>query len=343
MKSEQPVLVTGASGFIAMYCIIQLLEQGYCVRGTLRSANREAELRTTLEKFVQANDRLEFVQANLLEDQGWAEAVQGCNFVLHVASPFPAVHPKDENELIEPAREGTLRVLRAAAQYGVKRIVLTSSTAAVSAGHPRSKTHFDEHDWSLPDSPTIDPYAKSKTLAERAAWEFMQTLPQGHPLELVVINPGLVLGPLPDTHQRTSAELVQQLMSGRLPGLAHIQFTGVDVRDVASAHLAAMVTPEAVGQRFICIAEQFWLPQAAQILNQHFAARGYKIKTTIFPSWFVYIVAIFIKSARLTLQSLDREIHIDSSHIRTTLNWKPRGLEEMLVSMAESMIQLKLI
>jgi len=343
MKTNTPVLVTGASGFIAIHCIIQLLEQGYHVRGTLRSMSRENELRKTLAKFVQANAKLTFVQADLLADAGWAEAMQGCDYVLHVASPFPVEAPKDENDLIRPAKEGTLRVLRAAAEHGVKRVVLTSSVAAIAAGHPRVKTHFDEKDWSLPDSPTIEPYPKSKTLAENAAWEFMKTLPQGHPLELVVINPGYVLGPLPDTHQRTSGELIKQLMSGTLPGLARVQFSGVDVRDVAAAHIAAMTTPEAAGQRFLCINEHFWLHEAAAILNKHFSARGYKIPTTILPSWLVRIVAIFLPPARSVLNTLDREVFTDSTLIRKTLNWKPRSLEQTLVDMAESMIELKLV
>ena len=343
MHTNKPVLVTGASGFIAIHCIIQLLEQGYSVRGTLRSMQRESELRNTLAKFVQANDRLTFVQADLLDDAGWVEAVRGCDILLHVASPFPTETPKDENDLIRPAKEGTLRVLRAASENGVKRVVLTSSVAAIAAGHPDSKTHFDESDWSLPDSPTIESYPKSKTLAESAAWDFMKNLPQGHPLELAVINPGLVLGPLPDTHQRTSGELIQQLLGGKLPGLARLQFTCVDVRDVAAAHLAAMTTPEAAGQRFLCVAEQFWVAEAAEILNKHFAPRGYKIKMTILPSWVVRIVAIFIKPVRLTLRSLDKETHLDTSRIRKVLNWKPRKLEETIVEMAESMIALKLV
>ena len=343
MKTNTPVLVTGASGFIAIHCIIQLLEQGYQVRGTLRSMSRENELRQTLAKFVQANDKLTFVQADLLADAGWAEAMQGCDYVLHVASPFPVEAPKDENDLIRPAKEGTLRVLRAAAEHGVKRVVLTSSVAAIAAGHPRAKTHFDEKDWSLPNSPTIESYPKSKTLAENAAWEFIKTLPQGHPLELVVINPGYVLGPLPDTHQRTSGELIKQLMGGTLPGLARVQFSGVDVRDVAAAHIAAMTTPEAAGQRFLCINEHFWLYEAAAILNKHFSARGYKIPTTILPSWLVRIVAIFLPPARSVLNTLDREVFTDSTLIRKTLNWKPRSLEQTLVDMAESTIELKLV
>ncbi|MEP6896799.1 MAG: NAD-dependent epimerase/dehydratase family protein, partial [Chloroflexota bacterium] len=180
MPTNKPVLVTGASGFIAIHCIIQLLEQGYRVRGTLRSMNRENELRATIARFVQADERLAFIQADLLKDDGWTEAVSGCDYVLHIASPFPFEVPEDENELIRPAKEGTLRVLRAAANNGVKRVVLTSSVAAISAGYPREKTHFDEKDWSLSDSPTIGAYPKSKTLAERAAWEFIKNLPPGY-------------------------------------------------------------------------------------------------------------------------------------------------------------------
>ena len=343
MPSDRPILVTGASGFIAIHCIIQLLEQGHHVRGTLRSMSREAELRQTLAKFVPTTDRLELVPADLLKDAGWEAAVRGCEHVLHVASPFPLLRPQHEDDLIRPAREGTLRVLRTAAEHGVRRVVLTSSNAAISAGHPPSKTHFDESDWSPHDSPTLDPYPKSKTLAERAAWEFMQSLPPGHPLELAVINPGFVLGPLPDTHQRTSGELVQQLMGGKLPGLARVQMTGVDVRDVAAAHLAALVTPAAAGQRFLCVAEVFWLREAALILQKHFGPRGYKVPTNVIPGWAVHLAAIFIKPARLTLRSLNREMTYDTTRIRTVLNWQPHGLEEMLVSMAESLIELKML
>jgi nucleoside-diphosphate-sugar epimerase len=343
MPTHKPVLVTGASGFIAIHCIIQLLEQGYSVRGTLRSIQRESELRSTLAKFVQANDRLTFVQADLLADAGWAEAMRGCDFVLHVASPFPIEAPKDENDLIRPAKEGTLRVLRAAAENGVKRMVLTSSVAAIAAGHPREKTHFDEKDWSLPDSPTIGAYPKSKTLAEKAAWEFVKSLPLERPLELAVINPGYVLGPLPDTYQRTSGELIKQLMGDSLPGLARVQFSGVDVRDVAAAHIAAMTTPEAAGQRFLCINQQFWLHEAAEILNKHFSTRGYKVPIRILPSWLVRIVALFLPAVKAVRDTLDREIFTDSSLIRKTLNWQPRTLEQTLVDMAESMIELKLI
>ncbi|GAB4429720.1 MAG: aldehyde reductase [Anaerolineales bacterium] len=343
MTKNTTVLVTGASGFIAIHTIIQLLEQGYNVRGTLRTMKRETELRQTLAKFVRAGDRLSFTQADLLSDEGWDEAVRGCEYVLHMASPFPLQMPKDEDDLIRPAREGTLRVLKAAADNGVRRVVLTSSTAAVAYGHPREKRRFDESDWSIVDAPGANAYQKSKTLAERAAWAFMDNLPKEHPMELAVINPGLVLGPLPDTYARTSGVLVYELLKASAPGLARMHFNGVDVRDVAAAHLAAMTKPEAAGQRFICVSESFWMKDVALVLKKHFAARGFKVKTTVFPDWAVRIVALFNKEARATLDSLGREIQVDNSKIQKVLGVKFRDLEEMTVAMAESMIELGIL
>ncbi len=343
MKNKSTVLVTGASGFVAIHCIIQLLEEGYTVRGTLRSMGREKELRKTITKFVNRNDQLTFVQTDLLDDAGWDQAVQGCEYVLHIASPFPLGEPRHEDDLIIPAREGTLRVLRAAARKGVKRVVLTSSVAAIAYGHAKEKTKFDESDWSLPESATISAYAKSKTLAERAAWEFIRNLPDDNGMELATINPGLILGPLPDTNVRTSGVLVQSLMEATIPGLARMHFNAVDVRDVAVAHIAAMTTPEAAGQRFICVSDSFWMKDAALILHEAYSSSGYKVKTNVFPSWMVRLVAIFSKNARATVDALDQELQVDNAKIKKVLNWQPRKLKEMLLSMAESMIELGIV
>ena len=343
MTKDTTVLVTGASGFIAIHTIVQLLEQGYRVRGTFRSKGREAELRQTLAKFVEAGDSLTLVQANLLDDTGWDEAVRGCDYVLHLASPFPLVMPKDESELIRPAREGTLRVLKAAANHGVKRVVLTSSTAAVAYGHPKEKRMFDESDWSVVDGPGVGAYQKSKTLAERAAWEFMESLPEAHSLELAVINPGLVLGPLPDTHARTSGVLVYELLKGDQPGVARMHFNGVDVRDVAAAHLTAMTVPEAAGQRFLCVGQSFWMQEAAHVLKAHFSARGFNVKTMEFPNWMVRFLALFNPEVRATVDSLDKEVQVDTSKVQRVLKLEFRDLEEMLVSMGESMIEMGML
>ena len=342
-KANVRVLVTGASGFIAMHCILQLLEQGYRVRGTLRTPAREANLRRTFAEYVEADDRLEFVTTDLMKDEGWVEAVEGCTYVLHVASPLPRSLPKHEDELVIPAREGTLRVLKAAAEVGVQRVVLTSSIAAIIHGHPRDGSkRFDENDWSRTDD-EIEPYQKSKTLAERAAWDFVKGLTGSEKLELTAINPGLVLGPILDEDYGTSGEVVRKLMRREVPGCANIGFAPVDVRDVAAAHLAAMVTPQAAGQRFCCALDFAWMCDIAAILDKHFAAQGYKIPTRRMPDFLIRIVALFDKTVRLVVSNLGQRTDISSDHIRQVLQWQPRSLEEMVVDMGASMIKYKVV
>ncbi len=341
MTQNTRVLVTGASGFVGIHCVVALLKEGYQVRGTVRSLGREAALRKTIAKFVDADNRLTLVEADLLKDDGWSNATKDCDYVLHVASPFPLSNPKHEGELIIPAREGTLRVLAAASENKVKRVVLTSSVAAIAYGHPKEKTNFNESDWSIADSPRIAAYAKSKTLAEGAAWDFVQNLDSG--MELATINPGLILGPLPDTNARTSGVLIQSLMLSTLPGLARMHFNAVDVRDVAAAHISAMTTPEAAGQRFICVSDSFWIKDVALLLEEKYADKGYKIRTNVFPNWMVRLSAIFIKEARATVDALDQKLLVDNSRIKEVLNWQPRDMKEMVLSMAESMIELDMV
>ncbi len=272
-SSETIVLVTGASGFVAMHCILKLLEKGYMVRGTLRSPEREAGLRKTFKKHTSFDDRLEFFTANLTNDDGWDEAVKGCQYILHVASPFPSQPPKHEDDLIQPAREGTLRVLKAASSANVKRVVMTSSLAAITLGHEDDDSKvFNEDDWSRTDH-DIGAYEKSKTLAEQAAWDFVKGLESDNALELSVINPGLILGPILDEDYSTSGELIRKLMRRQYPGCPDISWPVVDVRDVADAHLAAMTTPEAAGMRFCCAIENASIQDIALILNKHFADR----------------------------------------------------------------------
>lgn len=342
MTNETPkpmVLVTGASGFIAMHCILQLLQQGYPVRGTLRTPSRGESLRRTFANHIDANHRLTFVTADLMHDEGWPKAVEGCTYVLHVASPLPSRLPKDEDEVIIPAREGTLRVLKAAADAGVKRVVLTSSIAAMIHGYPRDGSKiFNEDDWSKTDDET-PAYPKSKTLAERAAWDFVDSLPDDQPLELATINPGLVLGPILDEDFSTSGEVVRRLMRREVPGVANFGFAPVDVRDVAAAHLLAMTSPEAAGQRFCCALEFVWVREVAEILDRHFGPRGYKIPRRHLPDFLLRLAAIFDKTLRLVVGGLGQRTDISTERIRTMLNWQPRSLEEMVVDMGESMIK----
>ena len=342
MDADNPkkVLVTGASGFIGMHCVLQLLEQGYKVRGTLRNLDRVNHLREVFSRHTQATEHLELVQTDLLKDDGWAEAVSGCDYVLHVASPFPSETPQNENDLIRPAVDGTLRVLRAAAMAKVKRVVLTSSVAAIQGGHGQMPRDLDENDWSDLGA-EIGAYARSKTLAEQAAWEFVSNQQLNQPLELSVINPCLVMGPLLDgSTLGTSAKIIKDFLSGAYPGTARISWFLVDVRDVAAAHLAAMTNPKAKGNRYICASELVWLTEVAKWLNKNFARKGYKVSTLQFPDWFVRFYALFDKTVKGEVPNLGKEIGVSNQKIKDDLGIKFRGAEEAVVSMAESLIQL---
>jgi nucleoside-diphosphate-sugar epimerase len=342
LSPARPVLVTGASGYIGLHCVRELLARGARVRGTLRTPAREAGLRAALARHVDAEDRLSFVRADLASDAGWAEAVAGCGGVLHVASPLPSALPKHEDELIVPAREGTLRVLRAAVAAGVERVVLTSSLAAVIYGHVRDGSRrFDENDWSKVEG--IPPYEKSKTLAERAAWEFVKSLEPPRRLELAAINPGLVLGPVLEKDTSTSVEAVRKLMAREFPGCPRLGWNVVDVRDVASAHVAALTTPEAAGQRFCCAADFAWMRDMAEILNRHFAARGYRVATRRLPDFLVRGVALFDKTARVAIGDLGLHQEVSNERIQRVLGWKPRPLEETIVATGESLIEMGIV
>ena len=340
----ETVLVTGATGFIAQHCIIQLLEAGYRVRGTVRSSRRSPALADVLAEHLSPDARLDLsqrfdvVEADLTSDQGWPAAVGGCRYVLHVASPFLATVPDDENDLIVPARDGTVRVLRAAHAAGVERVVLTSSVAAVWYGRPRDHV-FTELDWSDVEGPNIGAYEKSKTLAERAAWEFMATLGTDATMDLVVINPGAVLGPVLEREWSTSGEIVKKLLDGSVPAIPDIRLAMVDVRDVAAAHVAAMTTLEASGRRFLCCIESHSLREIAQILAEHLDGRGFTIPSRSLPTWLFRMVAWWDPQARLALSEVGQRVEFDNHPIHEILGFAPRDLREMTVSMADSMIR----
>lgn len=249
LAKQETVLVTGGTGFIALYCIQQLLQQGYTVKTTLRSLGRQEEVIGLLhEAGISAAEKLSFVEADLTKDDHWDEAVQGCTYVLHVASPFPAADPKDAQELIVPARDGALRVLKAARDAGVKRVVLTSSFAAIGYSRDPKDHVFTEEDWTDPNL-TDNAYVKSKSIAEKAAWDFIAE--QGGELELTVVNPVGVFGPALGKDHSTSIGLIQAILSGQLKETPGFTFGIVDVRDVAAIHLKAMTAANAAGERFL--------------------------------------------------------------------------------------------
>ncbi len=337
MPHTSPILVTGASGFVAIHTIVQLLEQGYNVRSTLRTLSREAEVRETISKYVQINDRFEILPADLEQDSGWDEAMKGVEYVLHVASPFPLFEPKHEDELIIPAVQGTLRVLRAAHKAKAKRVVQVSSNAAISSGHEGENKTFTEADWTNLDK--VGAYPKSKTLAERAAWDFINSAENINKMELATINPPLILGPVPNKNFRTSVELIRTYMLGQVPGVGRIKMGIVDVRDVAAAIILAMKTPEAAGNRFLCSGGTLWIKEIAQILYKEYAKRGYKIPTIQYPSFLIRFIALFDKKISLVTNSLDWDYELSNEKAKCILKWTPRSNEEAILSMAESLIE----
>jgi nucleoside-diphosphate-sugar epimerase len=341
--SGELVLVTGGSGFIAMHCTLQLLAGGYRVRTTVRSLTREAEVRATLNSAgADAGDRLSFVAADLMADAGWAGAVSGCDYVLHVASPFPMTVPRHEDELIVPAREGALRVLRAARDAGVERVVLTSSFAAVGYGHAPTVRPFTEHDWTNTDGAGVTAYAKSKTLAERAAWDFV--VREGGPLELSVVNPVGVFGPALGADFSTSIEIIRRMMDGALPALPRVTFGVVDVRDVANLHLRAMTAPEAAGERFLAVAGEFVsMRQIALMLKDRLGDAARRVPTRELPDWLLRVVALVDSSVGQIVPELGKFKSANHEKARRVLAWSPRSNEDAVAATAESLVRLGLL
>lgn len=337
------VLVTGGSGFIAGHTILQLLAAGHQVRTTVRSLARANDVRAMLkEGGAEAGERLSFVAADLEQDAGWAEAIAGCEYVLHLASPFPAGVPKHEDELIVPAREGALRVLRTARDAGVKRVVLTSSFAAVGYGQKPPSTPYDESDWTDLKSGDLTAYVKSKTLAERAAWDFIAR--EGGRLELSVVNPVGVFGPVLGRDYATSIILVQRLMDGAMPGLPRLYFGVVDVRDVADMHIRAMTHPAAKGERFLAVSGDFMsIKEMAGALKERLGAAAKKVPTRQVPDWLVRLVAVTDPAAKQILPELGKRKNATSEKAQRLLGWKPHSREEALVATAESLLRLGLL
>jgi dihydroflavonol-4-reductase len=335
------VLVTGANGFIGLHTVLHFLKLDYNLCATVRTQDQGEKVRQTLAKHTDTH-RLEFIRADLTKDDSWDQAVAGCDFVLHLASPFPSEAPKDEAELILPAREGTLRVLRAAQKGGVNRVVLVSSVVAVTAGHERENRTFDESDWT-DTSKTDYAYAKSKTLAEQAAWEFIKSTENQNELELVSVNPSNVFGPVLDNRHHTSTEWFLTLLRREIPGLTRTQLNLVDVRDLVEMIEKAMVTPGAAGKRFIANGASIPLQEFALILDRNFASRGYRVPTRIFPDWLIRFFAIFTPKTKPVVDTLGWSYSISTERARSILGWQPRPYEGTILEMAESLIQHGLV
>lgn len=337
------VLVTGGSGFVGSHCILALLAAGHEAKTTVRSLKREADVRAMLKVGgAEPGDKLTFAVADLEGDAGWAEAVVGCEYVLHVASPFPLETPKDENELIVPAREGALRVLRAARDAGVKRVVLTSSFAAVGYGHPPREGAFDETSWSDVNGDDVPAYQKSKTLAERAAWEFVAR--EGGSLELSAVNPVVIFGPVLAADTSTSIVLVKRLLEGAMPGCPRLYFAAVDVRDVADLHLRAMTDPAAKGERFLAVeGDSMSVQDIARVLRSRMGDAARRVPRFQLPDFLVKLAALRDPALAGLVPSLGRIRNASNAKAKRLLGWAPRTREDSVVATAESLIRLGLV
>lgn len=339
--SDELVLVTGGSGFIAQHCILVLLQAGYRVRTTLRSLAREAEVRRNLQTGgAEPSDRLTVVGADLTADHGWSEAVAGCTYVIHGASPTPSGDQVREEDWIRPAVDGNLRVLRAARDAGVRRLILTSAFGAIGVGHKPRTRPFDETDWSDLNG-DVAPYQKSKTLAERAAWDFIAR--EGGELELATVNPTTVLGPALGADYSHSIRLIRNMLAGQ-PGCPKINTCVVDVRDVADLHLRVMIDPAAKGERFLAASgESLWMVEIAKLLKQRLGNAAAKVSTRVLPNWFIRVVALVNPTMKGIVPHLGVNMNASGEKATRLLGWTPRSREAAIVATAESLMRLGLV
>jgi nucleoside-diphosphate-sugar epimerase len=339
---DKLVLVTGGTGFVAVHCIAQLLEKGYQVRTTVRSTKRTNEVTDMLRVAgIHSFENLSFVETDLLSDTNWDVAVEGCDYVLHVASPIYLGIPKDENEMIRPAVEGTLRVLKAAREAGVKRVVMTSNFGAVGYSHTDTTKVITEESWTNPDEHGLSTYNKSKVMAEKAAWEFMKN--EGGVLQLSVINPVGIFGPAFTSKLSSGFELLKRILDGSMKAIPNMTLNIVDVRDLVDLHIRAMTCEAANGERFLALSDGVMtLPEIAAFLKSHLGEKGDKISTRKMPDWLVEIAALFNPQAKALVPMLSRYRDASNEKAKGLLGWQPRSKEEALLATADSLFKFNL-
>jgi dihydroflavonol-4-reductase len=329
------VLVTGGSGYLAGWCIVGLLERGYRVRTTVRNPSREHEVHAAIATQVGRDAHFTVHQADLLSDEHWAPLIEGCDYVLHVASPLPASQPKNADELIVPAREGTRRVVGAGLDAGVRRIVLTSSVAAIRGGNEGAAS-LDETTWTNLDAPKLTPYVRSKTIAEQTAWQLADE--RGMRDRVAAVNPGVIIGPLLSDDRSTSLQVIERLLNG-MPAMPRLCFSFVDVRDVADMEIRAMNSDAAGGERFLAVTEVLWLEQVAEILRDRLGPAASKVPSRIAPNALVRAMALFDGGIRSFKHSLGKRTEYSAAKAKDRLGWAPRPIEDSIAETAESLIE----
>jgi len=341
-EAAKTVLMTGGSGYLGGWCIATLLERGYEVWTTIRDLAREGHVRGQVEAAgIDPSDRLTVLEADLTGDAGWAEAVADCDYVLHTASPFPPAQPKDPDELIVPARDGALRVIRAALDAGAGRIVMTSSVAAVRGGGPPIEGGaYTDRDWTDADDTSLTPYTRSKTIAERAAWKLVDDA--GARERLAVVNPGAIIGPALSDDVSYSLQLIERLLNG-MPAVPRLGFSFVDVRDVADLHVRAIEQPQAGGGRYIATDRFMWTAEVGQVLKDRLGDRARKVPTRTAPNLMVRAMGLFDPGIRTIVGELGQHPEYSSARAREELGWTPRSLEDSIAETGESLIELGIV
>ena len=333
----EKVLVTGATGFIGLHCINQLLNQGYAVNGSLRSPERKDEIFNALKNNNTPTDNLNLFTFNLTEDDGWDDGMKGCDYLLHIASPL-SVKVHDEDFFVKPAVAGVKRAFKFAKKHNIKKVVLTSSVAAIFESG-ENKEYFDETDWSDPENPEINHYAKSKTLAEKAAWNFLEE--NGNPFELAVINPALVVGPTLTRDLGESNKAIGMVVTGKMPVAIPMQFGYVDVRDVATAHILAMQNTSSNGERFALSEKDLSYKEIAKLLKEN----GFKKAPSVsVPVWLAKFLANFNKELKITVPFMGKVRSVSkSTKAKDILGWNPRSAEESILDIANQIKEMGLI
>ncbi|MFT7687491.1 MAG: dihydroflavonol-4-reductase [Candidatus Azotimanducaceae bacterium] len=339
MSQKDKILVTGASGFIAGHIIIDLLKQGYQVRGTIRDLVKVDKLRAMFALHTDKADSIEFVAATLTDADCWAAAVEGCDAIFHIASPVPLEQPKNPDEVVIPARDGALNVLKAAHKAGISRIIMTSSVAAVSAHADSHNAPQTEANWSDVNLPKITPYSLSKTIAEKAAWDYVESVGT---IKLTTVQPALVLGPALEADYGSSLEALMKLLRGDLPMVPKLGFGIVDVRDVAELHRIAFENDESIGKRLLCSNGFRWFSTISAQLIEEFPAYKKKLPTKEMPYFLVRVLAIFDKVISSFIDDIGKEVEYDCSTAKA-LGWQPRTPEEAISAGAKSLIDLKVV